>query len=523
MADPSVDYEFMSEIEKMGFMKLKKYVKAVGLELPSHVTKPNLLKLIGKEKKFKKDPVKDDTVGASPSSIEVKKAVSPRMSRAGSNAAFDEASFLKGSSSGLASKACKLFRGHFGQQQANKLIRPLQNAIFAYEMKPELFEKAIMVCDYENLDEEFVLRIYHIMEEVVIADWGNACGAVYELEEDAEEKYHRFFTFVSIPQVRDRILSMGELFHARQQLNVHHEFTHHVHKALHEIVYDENLVRYLMAVLLFTRAKKTERINLNKLKLDWNSGKDTNGVYLLRRLLGGLPVTAQDLWLAKTFDQIDESKPRIRMTGLGAIMKGHIDKQKMPEEAKVAEVPAANAPPVALDALMSELTKKTTKIAPLKIEHKKRAPPKKLTKEEEHEMNLKRLEFRVPNYKVIGTKARLEQIQRTCVAASLDSHDKFLQDLFLSYDRLAITNEKLMDLWSKAESNYFHALRTDFMKRIRDPQFIVITNYVEEEWDLFLPDTVWGTIWEYRAPFEKNIDLRFALEVYKEFMDKYGL
>jgi len=61
------------------------------------------------------------------------------------------------------------------------------------------------------------------------------------------------------------------------------------------------------------------------------------------------------------------------------------------------------------------------------------------------------------------------------------------------------------------------------MKKIKDPEFLVLTHFVEEEWDLFLPDTVWGTIWEYRVPFEKNVDLRFALEAYTEFMAKYGL
>ena len=65
------------------------------------------------------------------------------------------------------------------------------------------------------------------------------------------------------------------------------------------------------------------------MKIDWDVGGESNGIILLRMLMRRLPVTAQDLWLAERFDQIDESKPRIRKTGLGAIMQGHIDKQKV--------------------------------------------------------------------------------------------------------------------------------------------------------------------------------------------------
>jgi len=522
MADPSANFKPLSEIRSMGFMKLKKYVVSVGLDLPKHCTKPSLLKLIGKEKKYVEEEQKEDTTGASPSTIEVKKAASPRVSRSDSNA-FNEDDFLKGNQ-GKANKACKRFRSHFVERQANTLIRPLQNAIFVYDMSADALTDALLNCEYEKLEEDFIMRIYHIMNNVVVGDWTNACGAEYEIEKGAEEKYKRFFQFVSIPQIRDRILALGELFFIRQQLNAHHRFTHNVHQALHEIIFDEEKVRYLIAVLLFTRAKATEQIHLDKMKIDWDVGGESNGIILLRMLMRRLPVTAQDLWLAERFDQIDESKPRIRKTGLGAIMQGHIEKQNQSDEQiKEVEEEAENAQPVVLDALMAELTSKTTPTAPLTFESTKPEPPKKLTQEDISKQNLKRLEFRVPMFKVVGTKTRLEMCQRMCTAASLTSPEAFIQELFLSYERLATTNDKLLDLWSQAESNYFQLLRTNFMKQIKDPEFVVLTHFVEDEWDLFLPDTVWGTIWEYRVPFEKNVDLRFALEAYREFMEKYGL
>lgn len=79
-------------------------------------------------------------------------------------------------------------------------------------------------------------------------------------------------------KIRDRILALGDLYSIRQQLNAHHRFTHNVsfifplpnkcfnevHQALHEVIFDEEKVRYLIAILLFTRAKATEQIHLDK-------------------------------------------------------------------------------------------------------------------------------------------------------------------------------------------------------------------------------------------------------------------
>jgi len=504
----------------MSFMKLRKYVKAVGLELPKHVTKPSLYKLLGKEKKFKENPVKEDTAGASPSTIEVKKATSPRVTRADS--AFNETDFLKGNQ-GKANRACKRFRSHFSELQANKFVRPLQNAVFVCDMTADALIDAITKANHNLLEIDFIQRLHHMLSEVSLADWNTACADTYEIEDDSDEKYQRFIRFVKLPQVRDRILVLGELIAIQQRLNGHHAFTHNVHQALHEIVHDPEKVRYLIAVLLFTRSKNTEQINLSQLKLDWGTEKN-NSIVLLRNLMQRLPVTAQDLWMAEKFDQIDESKPRIRKTNLGAIMKGHFKKEEKANGDEILETEVEVSQPVSLDAMMSELTSKTTRVAPLNLEQRvEEARAKAEIKVDEHEMNLKRLEFRVPQYKIRGEKMKLENVQRAALAANLTSTDGFIQELFVSYERLETTNDKNLELWKSAESGYFQALRTDYLKKISHPEFLVITSIVEDSWDMFLPSTVWGTIWEFRAPFEKNVDMRFALEVYQTFLKKYGI
>merc|ERR1711879_1046528 len=90
-------------------------------------------------------------------------------------------------------------------------------------------------------------------------------------------------------------------------------------------------------------------------------------------------------------------------------------------------------------------------------------------------------------------------------AGLTDEYEKFFEETRVSHDRLNETNENLLKMWEKAESDYFDKLRTQYLRKIKDPEFIVISYFVEEKWDLFLPDTVWGAIWEFRAPFEKNV------------------
>lgn len=517
-----VELKFWSEVQALSFMQLRKYVQTVGLELPKHVTKPSLYKLLGKEKKIKEDPVKENTSGASPSTIEVKKAASPRPTRA--NSAFNEADFLRGNK-GNASKACKRFRSHFNQHQAGRLIRPIQNAIFVCDMTPDALVEAITKAQYKLLEIDFIQSLHHKLSEVILADWNAACSDTYDIEEDSDEKYQRFFCFVKIPQIRDRILILGELMAIQERLNTHHAFTHNVHQALYEIVHDPKKVRYLIAVLLFTRAKNTEQINLSQLKLHWDTEED-NSIILLRNLMRRLPVTAQDLWMAEKFDQIDESKPRIRKNNLGAIMKDHFEmKQKIKDGEEILETEVeSTAEPVVLDALMSELTKKTTRIAPLNLNKTREAAQAKTEiKVDEHAMNLKRLEFRVPQYKIMGELLKLKAVQQRSALAGLTSTDDFIQELFVSYERLETTNEKNLELWKTAELGYFQALRTDYLKKISHPEFLVIVSVVEDDWDMFLPKTVWGAIWEFRAPFDKNVDLRFALEEYQSFLAKYGI
>jgi len=517
--------KFRSEIRALGFMKLKKYIKEVGLPAPDHITKGNLIRAIFDSNKFKEDPPKKEDIGASPSTIEVKKASSPR---ANADSAFNEEAFLKGNK-GNGSKLIKRFRGHFNESDANTLIRPLQNAIFACDMKADRLEEAIAECKVQEFGNEFIMRVYLLLSEVSVNDWATACAASYELDKNVDEKYKRFFKFVSVPQIRDRMIALGELFSLQESLNKEHEHSHHVHSALHEIVYNEDLVRYLIGVLLFIRAKRTKGINLSNLKISWGAS-ESNAIVLLKVLFAQLQVSPQDFWLAERFDEINEAKARIRKTDMGTIMQHHFQKVEASENGGVEVLETQVSPPAApqsLNALMTELQSKVAPIEPVnfrllesqaRIEAARKAAEEKV---DEHQHNLKRLEFRVPQFRIVGKKRDLERIQQQCAMAGLGSHDKYIKELFVSYERLVTTNDDVLELWSKAESNYFEAFRMEYLKKIKDPQFLVICDFVEEKWDLFLPDTVWGCIWEFRAPYEQKVDLRFALEVLKDFLQKH--
>jgi len=513
--------KFRSEIKALGFMQLKKYVKAIGAPTPDHITKGNLLRAIWDSKKFKEDPPEKEDIGASPSTIEVKKAASPR---ARADDAFNEKAFLSGSQ-GNGSKLSKRFRGHFNADDANKLIRPLQNVIFACDMKVDRLEEAITKCEVKEFGSDFIMRIYETLSKVSINDWTTACAASYELDKNVDEKYKRFFRFVAIPQIRDRMIALGDLVALQDSLNQEHQHTHHVHSALHEIVYNEELVRYLIGVLLFIRAKRTQGINLSGLKINW--GSENNAILLLRTLIQQLHVTPQDFWLAEKFDEINEAKPRVRKTDMGTIIKHHFQKVDGTENGAVEILETQvnpPPPPASLNSVMAELSSKVTVIEPVNFALRSRQTLEAAAKVEqidEHEHNLKRLEFRVPQFRILGKKRQLERIQQQCAMAGLGSHDEYIKELFVSYERLVTTNDNVLELWSRAESNYFEALRMEYLKRIKDPQFLVICDFVEEKWDLFLPDTVWGCIWEFRAPYEQRVDLRFALEVLKDFLENH--
>merc|ERR1719461_1299525 len=221
-------------------------------------------------------------------------------------------------------------------------------------MKADRLEEAIAECKVQEFGNEFIMRVYLLLSEVSVNDWATACAASYELDKNVDEKYKRFFKFVSVPQIRDRMIALGELFSLQESLNKEHEHSHHVHSALHEIVYNEDLVRYLIGVLLFIRAKRTHGINLSSLKINW--GKENNAILLLRTLIQQLKVTPQDFWLAEKFDEINEKKPRIRKTNMGTIMKHHFQKTEGIENGGVEILETQvnpPAPPASLNSVMA--------------------------------------------------------------------------------------------------------------------------------------------------------------------------
>lgn len=111
-----------------------------------------------------------------------------------------------------------------------------ENAIFVYDMSADALTDALLNCEYEKLEEDFIMRIYrnircfcanisqsHVFYSKIswivlslVIGWMRAgrsmklkvssrkkfkqCMPLF-LWEGAEEKYKRFFQFVSIPQV----------------------------------------------------------------------------------------------------------------------------------------------------------------------------------------------------------------------------------------------------------------------------------------------------------------------------------
>ena len=55
---------------------------------------------------------------------------------------------------------------------------------------------------------------------------------------------------------------------------------------------------------------------------------------------------------------------------------------------------------------------------------------------------------------------------------------------------------------------------------------LITTVLTHKQFNVFfsieLSDALWGEIWAFRQPYEKKVDLRFALEIYDEFVQKYG-
>jgi len=504
-----------SEVKALSYKNIKQYVKDVGLELPAHVTKGNCLKLIFKEGKFIEDP-KEEIQGASPSTAEVKEAATSPTKPRGS--VFNEDDFLKQDKS--ATRACNRFRNHF-PILSQKIVRVLMNYIFISDLTPEDLQTAILTCDMKALSNDFVVEVGGLFQSIFPNDWANAINDEYTLGEDSHVKYVRFFAFLKIPNVMDRMLALAQLVSLQQTFDFQNTFTHNMHRALHEIVNDRSLGRYLIAVLLFSRAKNAQQINLSKMKLVW-TGK-SHGVCLLKHIMKALPVTAGDRFKAKNYDKI-ASKIKIRRKRIGDVMKNHFEKCEdgqlfETEDTKSDPEPAAPS----LNALMSELTQKTVKIKSLDLSKKlklKKPPPSPVDKTQQ---NLKRLEFRVPQYMIENQASLITSLQNNFQQNGFDSHLKMLERIELSYSRLTETNTQIMELWKEAERNYFDYFRTAYLKKIRDPEYLILSHIVEEEWGLYLPDQVWGDIWEFRTPFDEKIDLRFALEAYEDFVEEFGL
>lgn len=536
-----MELEYWSVIVKMGFGKLKTYVKNVGLELPKFATKGGLVKLIKAEGKYKEDELKDETLlpGSSPSTVEVMKAktVQPAIAqkmkasslRRRESAAKTDTEFRKTKckSDMKAEKECKRFRrampgGGFAQDPA----RSLQNQVKFCSLSPEDFEEAVLGVNLCAFEAGFLEELCTHMLSINAVDWNNACSHEYDFPDDCKEQFQRWAKFIRIPNVRERIIGMAKIVEAQQGLKKAHEYSDLVHSALYEIAQKNEMIRYLTAILLFSRQKKVPSLKLWQMK-----NLETGAIGLLKSLMRAQNkfVTAQDVFDMQNWDKFkDEEKTKIRLKTMGGIMKEHFSGEE--EETKEVESPSAvsqedlKRPEVPLNKLMTELrgTRDITAAnvtAETMAEKQKPKPPK--TEEDIHRENLARIQFALPIGRIHQINLPVQQASSHALSNGLIDQTKICEELQESYNKLVLTSKSITNMWTQCERNYFSTHRTQFLKKIADPEFHVICTIVEDDWGFDMPDVIWGLIWEFRVPFTRSLDMRFAYEVFEDFEKNY--
>jgi len=220
------------------------------------------------------------------------------------------------------------------------------------------------------------------------------------------------------------------------------------------------------------------------------------------------------------FDRVQQKcKRQKKSLGLFLSELNEPEEPEVEEEAEQEAVSPRQRP--VMNVLMQELSRR---VVPLRhVEAQEPAKPKNLPPPKtESELNVERLNFQVPQQflnRVTNQRNRTGQFVRD---NDLESQYDLLEELEVSYDRLIETNQALVEIWKTIERMYFDEKRTEYLRTISNPEFMMLSDIVDD-WGYELPNVIWAIIWEFRAPLEKKIDLRFALETFKLFESRYGL
>lgn len=557
-----------SEIKKLSYKNIKSYVKQVGLAFPKHVTKGNCLKLLFKEKKFIEDTFEKTVEEVCSSSIEYKKGLSSPKSSIDSfspktlrNFSSSESSEAEENIKRRPTSGSIVINDDFlssGSKEVNNIIkqmkrefpsvtdlqhfRAIQNCI--YQLK-HLNADELSLCiennDAEGIGRDVLTTLSYNMSRLNFVRWTSAINVVdlnvIDLA-NCKEKFQKFFTFIKITNVYDKIRSMGRVQELQSELHDRHEFTHYVYTALTEIISEPDLIRYLMSVLLFCRVADSRQISLSNIGLNWTTNKDPTSLHLLKRLMINVSkhMTAGLMVGARFFDQIDNGSKKRKVTrkAIGGLMVEHFRTQNKDEEMKNEtrdEEAESGLPKVSkpMSKLMSEMRSTVVELRAVvdegvaKEKARRKEDAEKKSKETESMKNIRAIEFCVPKNNLQALKRDYEDLM-IFLDENIFIQKHFVSDEFsLSLNRLEETNDEILELWKETERTYLRKTRTQFLRQIADPCFQAVYEVLLDVYAIELSDDLWGEIWAFRQPFEKKVDLRYAVEVFLEFKEKYGI
>jgi len=567
-----------SEVLKLSYGKMKAYVKNVGLELPSHVTKYNCKKLIFTEKKYIEDKVEKMVEEVCPSSIEYKKGLSspkspsealmshrklknqsssesseaeenshnvPIKSRPPSRSIILDDEFLQSSGSAKVNKLIKRMKREFPIITDLQHFKAIQNCVYGLN---HLNADELCTCveknDVEGIGPDAINTLAYNMARLHFVRW---TSAINHVDLDAinltsfKEKFQRFFRFVKIPQVYEKIRSMGRVHELRISLHESHKFTHHVYTALTEIISEPELIRYLMSVLLFCRVGESRQISLSTIGLDWNATNDPTSLHLLKQLMKKVDqrMSSSVMHEFERFDRFTCKKKKKKVTRkmMGGIMVEHFRQMNKMENEEIKNettneseegggLPTVSKP---MTALMSEMRSTVVDLRSVVDEGEARVAEEKRLKEEnkskmtESMKNIKAIEFCVPKNDLLHLKNEFELLLGFLNEEIFIHKHAVLDEFSLSLNRLEETNDEILELWKETERTYLSKTRTKFLRKIADPHFQSMYEVLLDVYDIELSDDLWGEIWAFRQPYEKKVDLRFAIEVFKEFKEKHDI
>jgi len=535
----------LSKVRSLGFGALKRYMKDVGLEVGKFSgTKNSMLRLITVKGLYLKEEapsvVAQDQI-SSPSSayratpklnsegnaVAQSPPTAPNLQRRVSSVHNTDVQSI----SKAASEQLRIFRSFISSPFKQKSI---ENCLFYMtNVTPDELAEGVLSCKIEQLGGENIRQLGPLLETINLDDWRLACSQTYAVDEEKwGEASLRFFKFISIPKCGERMITISNVQNVIEELNKLHETAHQLFVALTEIAADTSLVKYLMCILMICRSKG-DKIDLYRIsgKVKWYPSPSLGLLRAMMELVGSW-INLSDKFEAENFDKVNsrqvyvsrnEKKEKARTLQDELSSRLGISKETEDTAAAPTAAPAPRRLPAS--ALMLELKKRVPTIS----EYENPNPRIEIreTKQEkikaESQKNIKKIEFQISDRFLNGCKQSIHKFKHFIAANELESvFEQSNKQIDESFERLNATNSQVLQLWKDVESGYFQQVRTEFLKSIADPEFSAIREVVEGKWGCFLPDTVWGHIWEFRQPFQKRIDLRFAFTILEEYEEKFG-